>query len=623
MTSSIARAGALAAGMVAPVGFDPSLMPRTAAQQGLVTGASASASLGAVALGQVLTTVVARRIGSSMGADPQARTVRTAADVCVLGTGLAAQRLLAQRPQEPLRRAIGRTAGYELALGSGAALVTSAMGALVARGDRRTRRVVPGLLTVGAAALAAPVLRQACPDTIRRRAPAGSQPAVRRRRCRGDPDRHVRRAGRREGGRDRLGSCPARARAAVGVDWSGRRRWDHRRRRGPGPRSGLREDRVRGRAGRAGARRGAERPLRERRQRQRRFLRFAQSGGPPARAHPDPGAAHRAGHGPHRRRGADPRLRGAGQRPDDRATGGAGPAGGRPPRRPGPIGAAPRLTHRHRVRQLRRGRGRRVPRARRRRHRDHAVLPATLVPVPGPGSRRPGAEPRPLAGTARAAPGGATRAATPGAHVRGEPRGAHQPGRRAPPGHRRIGRPRHRARPLDRVPVRQRLAHRGARPGRQRAHPHPGRRVRQLRAVPGAGRRAARRAALRDDHPRRGRGAQVRTPPGGPGPRLVAGTTTAGRSPGDHALVAVHHLPAGVRRHAQRLQRHPRHLRRPRPRLPSRPAGLRQRRLRPPCHTGPDGPAAPGSAVLREGTVRLHRRDEAGRDGPGGCTQAS
>ena len=160
MSSSIARAGALAAGLVAPVGFDPSLMPRTAAQQGLVTGVSASATLGAVALGQVLTTAAARRIGPALGADPQARTVRAAADVCVLGTGLVAQRLLAQRPRESLRRAIGRTAGYELALGSGAALVTSAMAALVARGDRRTRMVVPGLLTVGAAAMAAPVLRQ-------------------------------------------------------------------------------------------------------------------------------------------------------------------------------------------------------------------------------------------------------------------------------------------------------------------------------------------------------------------------------------------------------------------------------------------------------------------------------
>jgi uncharacterized membrane protein len=160
MSSSLTRAGALAAGLVAPVGFEPSLMPRTPAQQGLVTGLSASTTLGAVALGQSLSSALARRIGPAAGADPDARTVRAAADACALGVGVAVQLLSAQRPQEPLRRAMVRTAAYELALGSGAALVTSGLGAMVARGDRRTRTVVPGLLTVGAAALAVPLLRR-------------------------------------------------------------------------------------------------------------------------------------------------------------------------------------------------------------------------------------------------------------------------------------------------------------------------------------------------------------------------------------------------------------------------------------------------------------------------------
>jgi uncharacterized membrane protein len=154
------RAGALAAGLVAPVGFEPSLMPRTPAQQGLVSGLSASATLGAVALGQSLTTALARRIGPALGADPGERVVRAAADAALLGAGLALQRILRQRPEEPMRRAIGRTAGYELALGSAAALTTSGFAALAARGDRRTHLVVPALLTVGASAAAAPLLRE-------------------------------------------------------------------------------------------------------------------------------------------------------------------------------------------------------------------------------------------------------------------------------------------------------------------------------------------------------------------------------------------------------------------------------------------------------------------------------
>ena len=193
-----------------------------------MTGASASATVGAVALGQVLTTAVARRIAPAMGADPQGRTVRAAADVCVLASGLAAQRLLAQRPREPLRRAIGRTAGYELALGSGAALVTSGMGALVARGRPAYSRPRPR-----------PAHRRGCgpgrtraaparPDPVRRRAPTGPQPGVRRRRGRGHPGRGRRRAGHLAGGGNRHGVSPARTCRTVGVDGPGRGRRDHR-----------------------------------------------------------------------------------------------------------------------------------------------------------------------------------------------------------------------------------------------------------------------------------------------------------------------------------------------------------------------------------------------------------
>ena len=160
MTPSTARAGALAAGLVAPIGFEASLMPRTAVQQGMVTGLSASATLGAVALGQAATAAGARRLAARTGADPGSRGVHAAANAAALGGGIVAQYLLQQRSEEPMRRAIGRTAAYELSLGAGSALAVSAFGALVARGDRRTRAVVPGLLTIGAAAALTPVVRQ-------------------------------------------------------------------------------------------------------------------------------------------------------------------------------------------------------------------------------------------------------------------------------------------------------------------------------------------------------------------------------------------------------------------------------------------------------------------------------
>ena len=161
MTTSTAHAGALAAGLVAPIGFEPSLMPRTAVQQGLVTGLSASMTLGAVALGQAVTDAGARRIAVRVGADPQgSHGAHAAANAVALGVGIAAQHLLKQRAEEPMRRAIGRTAAYELSLGAGSALAVSAMGALTARGDRSTRTIVPAILTAGAAVALTPVVRQ-------------------------------------------------------------------------------------------------------------------------------------------------------------------------------------------------------------------------------------------------------------------------------------------------------------------------------------------------------------------------------------------------------------------------------------------------------------------------------
>jgi hypothetical protein len=126
-----------------------------------------------VALGQAVTTSLARRIAPALGVDPGSPAARASADACLLGAGLAAQRLLAQRPDEPMRRAVARTAGYELALGSACALAVAGFGAVSARGDRRTRRMVPTLLSVAAAAAAAPVLRA----RLERRY-AGGTPAV-------------------------------------------------------------------------------------------------------------------------------------------------------------------------------------------------------------------------------------------------------------------------------------------------------------------------------------------------------------------------------------------------------------------------------------------------------------
>ena len=81
---------------------------------------------------------------------------------------------------------------------------------------------------------------------------------------------------------------------------------------------------------------------------------------------------------------------------------GAGRAGA--DRRLRPVAARARLADRHRLRQLRRDRRAAVPRARRRRHGDPAVLAAPLAAVARHGPRRPGAEPAAVAADPRAPP---------------------------------------------------------------------------------------------------------------------------------------------------------------------------------------------------------------------------
>ena len=194
-------------------------------------------------------------------------------------------------------------------------------------------------------------------------------------------------------------------------------------------------------------------------------------------------------------------------------------------------------------------------------------------------------------------------------HVRREPRRAHQPGHRAAPGHR--GR---RDLGVERALWIGSPAGSGWRTEIQSASA-----TRETRALVGEFGQSPedylalpeeRRAALRyvmithdeDGVPKFGPPLAVQAP-------AWLRDQRPERDPGHHALGPIHDLPAGLRRHAQRLERDPGDVRRPRPRLPRGPARLRQRRVRPARHRHPDAQAAPGAAPLREAALRLHRRD--------------
>jgi uncharacterized membrane protein len=156
------RAAALAAGLTAPVGFGPSLMPRTPVQQGIVTGLGSTASYALAAGAAGATGMVARRAAGALGSpDPGSTGVRLAGSAAALAAGLAVQQAARRRPHEPLPRAVVRTGGYEVALAAGADLVATASANLV-RGlsGRRRQQGAAAVLAVGAAAAGAPVLRR-------------------------------------------------------------------------------------------------------------------------------------------------------------------------------------------------------------------------------------------------------------------------------------------------------------------------------------------------------------------------------------------------------------------------------------------------------------------------------
>ena len=96
--------------------FSRGLMPRTTSDQAIVTGVSSVLNYGLTATSQSLIESVALRV-AGRGPDSADRRmtqrgVILAGDVAAMGIGVAAQKLLAHRKDEPIARAWGaRSAG--------------------------------------------------------------------------------------------------------------------------------------------------------------------------------------------------------------------------------------------------------------------------------------------------------------------------------------------------------------------------------------------------------------------------------------------------------------------------------------------------------------------------------
>jgi len=135
------RVAALASAAAAGTSFGPGLLPRTALDQALATGIVAAAQHGLVMTSQSASCAVARWIVPGDGT-PSGRVRNLAAQAAVSGglaaAGAAAERMLAARPGEPMRRAALRTAGRRTwRIGLAGAAVSGAAAVDAAIGDRR------------------------------------------------------------------------------------------------------------------------------------------------------------------------------------------------------------------------------------------------------------------------------------------------------------------------------------------------------------------------------------------------------------------------------------------------------------------------------------------------------
>ncbi len=123
--TTVEAAGLANAVVSVSVSFDRGLLPRTTPQQAVLTGLWGATTYGITATAQSFLESAVRRVGASNLRSPHARrAAMMAADAAAIATGVALQKTLPHRHDEPLIRAGGRAAGWRLA-SSGVAGLTA------------------------------------------------------------------------------------------------------------------------------------------------------------------------------------------------------------------------------------------------------------------------------------------------------------------------------------------------------------------------------------------------------------------------------------------------------------------------------------------------------------------
>lgn len=149
------RAGILAASASVPASLVPLLRPRSATDQGLVTGLSAATSYALTTIAHDAVLSTARGALRVAGIDPDtASTARTtgAIDLTALGVSLGVQAALPRYPTEHLGRAAVRTVAHRVTVAAAAGLLVDGLEVLPGRGTwfGRAIRTVPVVVASGA-----------------------------------------------------------------------------------------------------------------------------------------------------------------------------------------------------------------------------------------------------------------------------------------------------------------------------------------------------------------------------------------------------------------------------------------------------------------------------------------
>lgn len=145
------RAATLAATLAVGQSFAPSLLPRKPAQQAVLTGLSAVVLYGVSRASQAIIDTITERLvpGGDVQSVSNRRVLGVVANGVALGAGVAAQRALARRRGEPVKRAAARTAAWQIAAAGGLGLTIAGLQAGVDLTVGRTGKVPSSLIPAG------------------------------------------------------------------------------------------------------------------------------------------------------------------------------------------------------------------------------------------------------------------------------------------------------------------------------------------------------------------------------------------------------------------------------------------------------------------------------------------